>query len=69
MWLKMGKKEPSSPTKMAIGLVLISLGYLWIAYGVNNVQSGAKVSMIWLTVLYAIHTAGELCYLLLACHW
>jgi POT family proton-dependent oligopeptide transporter len=61
MWLKMGKKEPSSPTKMAIGLVLISLGYLWIAYGVNNVQSGAKVSMIWLTVLYAIHTAGELC--------
>ncbi len=61
MWLKMGKMEPSSPTKMAIGLVLISLGYLWIAYGVNNVQPGAKVSMIWLTVLYAIHTAGELC--------
>lgn len=61
MWLKMGKKEPSSPTKMAIGLVLISLGYLWIAYGVNNIQPGAKVSMIWLTVLYAIHTAGELC--------
>ncbi|MFM9911249.1 MAG: peptide MFS transporter [Chitinophagaceae bacterium] len=61
MWLKMGKNEPSSPTKMAIGLVLVGLGFLWIAYGVNNIQPGVKVSMIWLTVLYAIHTSGELC--------
>jgi POT family proton-dependent oligopeptide transporter len=61
MWLKMGKKEPSSPTKMAMGLLLVGLGYLWIAYGVNNAQPGVKVSMIWLTLLYAIHTCGELC--------
>ena len=61
MWLTMGKNEPSSPTKMAIGLVLVGLGFLWIAYGVNNIQPGVKVSMIWLTVLYAIHTSGELC--------
>jgi POT family proton-dependent oligopeptide transporter len=60
IWLKMGKHEPSSPTKMALGLLLMGLGYLWIAYGVNNIQAGAKVSMIWLTVLYAIHTSGEL---------
>jgi POT family proton-dependent oligopeptide transporter len=57
----MGKKEPSSPTKMAMGLLLVGLGYLWIAYGVNNAQPGVKVSMIWLTLLYAIHTCGELC--------
>lgn len=60
-WLKMGKNEPSSPTKMAIGLLLVGLGYLWIAQGVNNIAPGQKVSMIWLTVLYAIHTFGELC--------
>ena len=60
MWLKMGKSEPSSPTKMALGLLLLGLGYLWIAYGVKDVQQGIKVSMIWLVVLYAIHTAGEL---------
>jgi POT family proton-dependent oligopeptide transporter len=59
--LKLGKKEPTSPTKMAIGLFFVALGYLWIAWGVKDLQPGIKVSMIWLTVLYALHTAGELC--------
>lgn len=60
-WLKLGKREPSSPTKMAYGLFFVALGYLWIAWGVDKVQPGMKVSMIWLTVLYALHTIGELC--------
>ena len=47
-WLKLGKSEPSSPTKMALGLFLLAVGYLWIAFGVKNVQPGIKVSMIWL---------------------
>lgn len=61
MWLKMGKKQPASPTKMGIGLLLLALGYLWIAYGVKTADSGAKVSIIWLTGLYLLHTWGELC--------
>ena len=61
LWLKLGKREPSSPTKMALGLFFLALGYLWIAKGVNNVQPGIKVSMIWLTGMYALHTMGELC--------
>lgn len=61
LWLKLGKREPSSPTKMALGLFFLALGYLWIAKGVDNVQPGVKVSMIWLTGMYALHTAGELC--------
>lgn len=60
LWLKMGKREPSSPTKMAIGLLLLALGYLWIAFGVKDVQPGIKVSMIWLTGMYLLHTWGEL---------
>jgi len=60
LWLKMGKREPTSPFKMAIGLALLALGYLWIAFGVKNVQPGIKVSMIWLTGMYALHTWGEL---------
>ncbi len=60
-WMKLGKNDPSAPTKMAIGLVLLGLGYLWIAYGVDNISAGKKVSMIWLTLLYALHTSGELC--------
>ena len=61
LWLKLGKREPSAPTKMAIGLFLLALGYLWIAFGVKDVAPEAKVSMIWLTGMYALHTWGELC--------
>ena len=60
LWLKLGKHEPSSPYKMALGLLLLALGYLWIAFGVENVRPGIKVSMIWLTGIYAFHTFGEL---------
>ncbi|RYY57582.1 MAG: MFS transporter [Chitinophagaceae bacterium] len=61
IWTKMGKKQPSAPTKMAIGLLLLALGYLWIAFGVKEAGPGVKVSIIWLTGMYALHTWGELC--------
>ena len=62
-WSFLGRHgiEPSSPRKQAIGLFLLSMGYLFIALGVKNVEPGVKVSMIWLTGLYLIHTMGELC--------
>jgi len=61
IWIKMGKNQPSSPYKMGIGLLLLALGYLWIAYGVKNLNVTSKVSIIWLTGLYLLHTWGELC--------
>jgi POT family proton-dependent oligopeptide transporter len=60
IWLKMGKKQPATPTKMGIGLILLALGYLWIALGVKSAET-QKVGMIWLTGLYLLHTWGELC--------
>jgi POT family proton-dependent oligopeptide transporter len=63
VWIKLGKRniEPSSPFKMAMGLLLLALGYFWIATGVNGVGAGVKVSMIWLIGMYMMHTFGELC--------
>lgn len=63
LWSFLGKIgiEPSSVRKQAIGLFLLSMGYLFIAFGVKDVEPGVKVSMIWLTGLYFIHTMGELC--------
>lgn len=60
-WLKRHGKEPSSPTKQAIGLLLLAIGYLIIAVGVKGVEPGIKVSMFWLISLYFVHTLGELC--------
>jgi len=63
LWIQLGKKnvEPSSPFKMAIGLFLLMLGYAWIAIGVKDLAPNVKVSMIWLTGMYALHVFGELC--------
>ncbi|WP_338158372.1 peptide MFS transporter [uncultured Phocaeicola sp.] len=63
IWSFLGKRglEPSSPRKQAIGLFLLSMGYLYIAFGVKDIEPGVKVSMVWLTGLYLIHTMGELC--------
>lgn len=61
LWIKLGKREPASPYKMAIGLFLLALGYLWIAFGVKDVQANVKVSMIWLIGMYMMHSMGELC--------
>ncbi|MBY0537464.1 MAG: peptide MFS transporter [Chitinophagaceae bacterium] len=61
LWLALKKNEPASPTKMAIGLALLALGYVWIAYGVQSAVPGKLVSMIWLIGMYGLHTSGELC--------
>ncbi|MBY0476893.1 MAG: peptide MFS transporter [Chitinophagaceae bacterium] len=60
LWLKMGKSQPATPTKMGIGLILLAFGFLWIAIGAKSGET-KTVSMIWLTGLYLLHTWGELC--------
>ncbi|MGL4853554.1 MAG: peptide MFS transporter [Phocaeicola sp.] len=63
LWVFLGKKgmEPASPVKQSIGLFLLAMGYLIIAFGVHGVDHNVKVSMLWLTSLYLVHTMGELC--------
>ena len=63
LWVWMGKRgiEPSSPLKMAMGLGLLALGYVVIAFGVHGLDPAAKISMWWLITLYGLHTMGELC--------
>jgi POT family proton-dependent oligopeptide transporter len=63
IWGALGKRnrEPASPYKQSLGLFLLALGYLVIAFGVKGIEPGVKVSMIWLFSVYTIHTLGELC--------
>ncbi|MBO4372318.1 MAG: MFS transporter, partial [Bacteroidales bacterium] len=48
------------PAKQAIGLLLLSVGYIVIAFGTKGVEGNMKVSMWWLFALYFLHTIGEL---------
>ncbi|MGB3949177.1 MAG: peptide MFS transporter [Bacteroidia bacterium] len=63
LWTFLGKKnmEPASPYKQSIGLLLLAIGYVVIAFGVKGIEPSTKVSMMWLLSLYLIHTFGELC--------
>ena len=57
-----GSREPSSPAKFAYGLFFVGLGFLVLAVGaqLSEQAGGARVSPIWLIVLYFFHTVGEL---------
>lgn len=54
-------KEPVSPLKQAIGLALIALSYLIIAYNVKDLGNSGLLAIKWLILLYLIQTMGELC--------
>lgn len=55
------KYNPSAALKYGIGLVLVGIGFAFLAYGSDGVNPGVKVSMIWLILAYLFHTLGELC--------
>jgi proton-dependent oligopeptide transporter, POT family len=61
LWIKLGRREPSSPAKFVWGLVLVGLGFIVLGLGASIAQSGTKVSPMWLLLTYLLHTMGELC--------
>ncbi len=63
IWVKLGKREPSSPVKFAMGLLFLAVGFLFMIGAVLQ-QGGdetVKTSMFWLVGAFLFHTLGELC--------
>jgi POT family proton-dependent oligopeptide transporter len=66
LWVKLGARSPSIPVKFGMGLALLGVGFLVLAWGSLYVPEGAEgnpavgVAMTWLTVTYFFHTVGEL---------
>jgi POT family proton-dependent oligopeptide transporter len=62
LWVYLGRrgKEPSSPAKFGVGLVLVAAGFVVLAVGAILAEQGIKVSPMWLVVTYLLHTCGEL---------
>lgn len=61
IWIKLGRREPSSPTKFVLGLVAGGLGYAVLVVGASVAAQGVQVSLMWLVIVYLFHTVGELC--------
>ncbi|GGQ21885.1 MFS transporter [Shewanella litoralis] len=63
IWIKLGKNEPNSPVKFALGLFFLAVGFLFMIGAVLEMGGDASVksSMWWLVGAYFFHTMGELC--------
>ena len=61
LWLQKRNLEPISTVKQSIGLALVALGYFLIAMQVKDIGTSGKIGVIWLILLYLLHTWGELC--------
>ena len=63
LWVRLGPREPSVPTKFALGLFFMSLSFLVLvpAGGMAQAGDGIRVSPWWLIAAYAISELGELC--------
>lgn len=60
LWIRLGEREPSSPAKFSWGLVLGGLGFAILVLPASA-GTEAKVTPLWLTATYLLHTFGELC--------
>ena len=61
LWLKLDRRQPSSPIKFSLGLLFAGLGFVVLAYASTFAVGGARVGPSWLVLVYLLHTIGELC--------
>lgn len=62
LWIKLGKYEPSTPTKFAFGLFFVGLSFLFLLPAAYAIQAtpGLRVSPFWLVGCYFIQELAEL---------
>lgn len=60
-WWSLKGKENSSIFKMAIGVIIMGLGFVFMAKAATEYETVGKSAMIWLVLAYLFHTIGELC--------
>ena len=62
LWIFLGKRmlDPSLPFKFGIGLILMAVGFIFIAIGANIAMQDGLAGARWLLLTYLFHTIGEL---------
>ena len=62
LWIFLGKRmlDPSLPFKFGIGLILMAIGFIFIAIGANVAMQDGLAGARWLLLTYLFHTIGEL---------
>ncbi len=60
LWSGLGPRQPSTPAKFVLGLLLLSVSFFLMVPAAYLTASG-RVSPLWLIALFFAQTVGELC--------
>ncbi|MBZ4417008.1 peptide MFS transporter [Myxococcus sp. RHSTA-1-4] len=60
-WLAARGKDPSIPVKMGLGLLFLSIGFLFMLGASDESAAAGKAAAWWVIMAYLFHTMGELC--------
>ncbi|WP_156840842.1 peptide MFS transporter [Novosphingobium aquimarinum] len=63
LWQFLGAKglEPSAPAKFGLALVQVGLGFLVFVWGASTGDPAIMTPVIFVFLIYLLHTTGELC--------
>ncbi len=61
IWWKRKGKESSSLLKMAVGVIIMGGGFLFMSAASLEYEANGASAMYWLVLAYLFHTIGELC--------
>ncbi len=59
-WIKNKGKEASSIFKMAVGVIIMGLGFVFMVFATQQYASEGESAIYWLLFAYLLHTIGEL---------
>ena len=63
LWTWLGRRglEPSTPAKFGLGLIQLGAGFLVLVAGALSVGTGNATPVMFIFLIYLLHTTGELC--------
>lgn len=63
LWVQLARKgmEPSAPAKFAFALLQVGLGFLVFVLGARSVGPGVATPVLFVFLVYFLHTTAELC--------
>ena len=59
-WMKRKGKEASSIFKMAVGVIIMGLGFVFMVFATMEYENAGESAIYWLVFAYLLHTIGEL---------
>ncbi|MGF1644517.1 MAG: peptide MFS transporter [Thiotrichales bacterium] len=60
VWMDRTRMGLSAPVKMAMGMIILGLGFVVLAIADERAAQLGQVSPLWLVAVYLLHTVGEL---------